>query len=107
MKSTLELACIKKVRQLIEQDPYLKGGSKYSAHPHLEIANGRCVFTLKTLFEWVNTGVDMDCQIDYQAFRSELYKSTLNQTLMALGYKIEVQQSSGHVDSSIYRLVRC
>jgi len=58
-------------------------------------------FTLKGLFNTLS-----DNALSYKEFRSQLYASTLNQDLGKKGYKIEVYQSSGKVDSSWYQLTR-
>ena len=58
-------------------------------------------FTLKGLFNTLS-----DNALSYKEFRSQLFASTLNEDLGKKGYKIEVYQSSGKVDSSWYQLIR-
>ncbi|WP_053981242.1 hypothetical protein [Marinagarivorans algicola] len=98
----IEAVLLSKFNQLIRQDPHLQGTLQCSIYGCLTIAEGYCVFTLEQLFEWVKAEVAMD----YPEFRCAVYKSTLNQKLAILGYKIEVRQSKGHIDTNTYQLIR-
>lgn len=98
----MEAVLLDKFDQLIKRDPDLHGALQCDNYGCLIIGQGRCVFTLKALFEWISADIAMD----YKAFRCALYKSTLNQKLVGLGYKIEVRHASEHIDNSTYQLVR-
>ena len=41
----------------------------------------------------------------FKEFRTALYQSAINQELQKIGYKVDVFQSTGKVDSSLYCLV--
>ena len=46
-----------------------------------------------------------DQEQTFKEFRTALYQSPINQELQKLGYKVDVFQSSGKVDTSLYCLV--
>lgn len=58
-------------------------------------------FTLPSLHKLLYPGGDPN----YERFRSALYASNLNEELAALGYKVQVFESTKKVDSSWYELV--
>lgn len=93
---------LRKFVALIRVDPGLLGASQMQPWEGFKVEDGRCVFTLRALFESLAPELDMD----YVRFRSELYRGSLNAGLLDLGYKIEVHHTTGHVDSSTYRLVQ-
>jgi len=59
------------------------------------------IFSLRGLFLTVCSERP---NITYQAFRSALYSSQLNQDLMRLGYVVISYKSTGNVDTSWYQL---
>lgn len=95
MKTVLEF-----FKRLINADVELLREIKSNGE-EVQYINGVYRFTIKGLFNTLT-----DNAVSYKAFRSQLYASTLNADLAKLGYKIEVYQSSGKVDSSWYQLVR-
>ncbi len=88
--------------ELLTQDPHLCGSYTAGVKFGVEVANGRCLFKLKALFEW--TG--LESEMTFLAFRRALYNSNLNSRLRSIGYKVELQQSTGHVDTSLYQLLK-
>lgn len=78
------------------------GAGRGSLGEGFTIENGKCIFTLDSLYQCVGKDID----IDHGEFRSQLYSSDLNQQLINLGYKIEVSQSTGKVDTNTYQLVK-
>ncbi len=42
----------------------------------------------------------------YSKFRKIIYNSTVNEVLQKLGAKLDIHQSSGDVDGSLYKLIK-
>lgn len=67
---------------------------------------GVLVFSLAALYDAVCAAKSAEVDESYKAFRQKLYASTLNADLAKSGWAIEVFQSAGHVDQTLYCLKR-
>lgn len=77
---------------------------------NLSIEGEALVFGLADLFDFLSSckpDGEYEGSASYQEFRRALYQSTLNQDLRALGGQIVVHQSTGKVETNLYRLERC
>ena len=93
---------ISKLTYLITSDSLLMGKGEDSLLEGFTIENGKCIFTLDSLYQSIRDDIDLD----YAEFRSQLYSSDVNKRLRDLGYMIEVSESTGKVDSSTYQLAK-
>jgi hypothetical protein len=100
--SYLQQMLLDKFIRLVDSDPDLQGSCEHLPADTMTITEGKCVFTIAALFNWVKA----DCDMDYLQFRTALYNSTLNNELRQLGYILEVNRTTGNVDTSTYQLVK-
>lgn len=73
----------------------------------LRIVDNALEFTIPALHKLVESrlaGLDKPLEIGYKSFRKLLFTSTLNMDLRRIGAEVVVHQSSGKVDSGVYRL---
>ena len=47
-----------------------------------------------------------EINLDYHEFQKMIYQGNINEELQALGGRIEVHQSTGNINDSLYRLVK-
>lgn len=93
---------LKAFEKLINVDPNLSGVGQSVLGQGMLLKEGRCVFSIASLYYWINVSEE----VEMSEFRSQLYSGFLNRDLRCLGYRIEVNHSTGHVDSSFYQLVK-
>jgi len=87
--------------ELIHRDPDLMGVQIPNNKQCYSIAEGACQFSIRGLFEsYSNEGMS------YFHFRKHLLNSNLNQLLRDSGYKIEIAESTGNVDSNKYQMIQ-
>ena len=90
------------LKELIASDPDLLGFIQEPVSDGVVVAHGRCVFSLQGLYQWVGLESDMS----FKEFRSELYQGDLNTCLKAIGYGVEIKESTGKVETNLYQLVK-
>ena len=67
----------------------------------LVIINHQVVFSLKDLFGLINQD---EPSLTYKEFRSVLYVTNINESLYPLGFKVDIYDSAGAVDTALYCL---
>lgn len=72
----------------------------------LWVEEGILHFSLPALYQYLISFSDDVESPDYKGFRQALYRSDFNTQLAIIGARIDVHDSSGKADSSIYRLVK-
>ncbi len=90
------------LKELIASDPDLLGVTQESVSDGVVVAQGRCVFSLRGLYQWVGLESDMT----FKEFRSHLYQGDLNTSLKAIGYGVELKESTGKVETNLYQLIK-
>ena len=71
----------------------------------LSAQSAQIIFSLEGIHQILLKNQEQNQEQTFKEFRTALYQSPINQELQKLGYKVDVFQSSGKVDTSLYCLV--
>ncbi|MFT4608892.1 MAG: hypothetical protein ACI9V8_001592 [Urechidicola sp.] len=71
-----------------------------------QLTNNSWQFTLHDLHQFCAVQVPSIENLDYQSFKQLLYQNTTNQIMSCRGGKFDLLLNSGHIEKSIYCLIR-
>lgn len=87
---------------LKRDDGLVRRISTFDGDMRLEENNGKLLFTLGGLHQFLRDEVD----VDYPEFQKMIYQGNINEELFTFGGRIEVHDSTGNVGSSWYKLIK-
>lgn len=92
----------KVVRILLPQTDDQGSSTKTANIDGIWYQDGLMRFTLPALYQMSGSSSDFT----YNAFRQAIYSSNINEQLAQSNYKIDVYDSKGKVDTTVYQVIR-
>ena len=87
---------------LKEDEKVLQRLSVFEGDMAFDKKSSTLIFKLSGLHQFFSEEVNLD----YPEFQKLIYQGNINEELLASGGKIEVHQSTGNINDSLYRLVK-
>lgn len=100
---TIEIALLEFFERVALKDSVLL--EAFAGHPEFTLEQGRWVFTLPALHEFLLLQNTRFKELEYMQFRSEIFNCPINQTIKAHGAEIIIIDNHGKVDKSEYALI--
>lgn len=86
---------------LKQDEDVLQRLSEFEGDMRLEEEGSVLIFRLSDIHQFLNNEINLS----YPEFQRMIYQSNINEELFSYGGKIEVHQSTGKVQDSLYRLI--
>lgn len=100
---TIENALLEFFESVALKDPALL--EALAGRPEFTLEQGRWVFTLPMLHQFLLLQNSIFKDLDYAQFRSNIFSSAINQKIKAHGAEIVIADNQGKVDKSEYALI--